>query len=239
MSPFGGLTTLDDQPITWSALNSTPSGRAKHRWSAAWPGVNTASMPASTVSPSMDRPMSGVNARVGAARASHARRGPGLPPSAPPSRPGGRACVWLSRMRVILPRRQPHDVGHVLRPVGTRGPAPSPRLHPPAGRCWCRDRSYGPGCRPRCARCRAPMGSSDAALAAPSRSGKPNSFPRFNRILGGRLVRRLGGRHDRLLGGHADGTAGVAGAQPQPVRRPPRLDPQGGCRRRPGGGRGS
>ena len=50
MSPSGGITTLDENDITWSALNTTPS-RAKHRWSGAWPGVASAVQPA-TASPS-------------------------------------------------------------------------------------------------------------------------------------------------------------------------------------------
>ena len=44
MSPSGGLTTLVDQDMTWSALNSVPvPSSAKQRWLAMWPGVSTAS----------------------------------------------------------------------------------------------------------------------------------------------------------------------------------------------------
>ena len=50
MSPSGGITTLEENDITWSALNIVPS-RAKQRWSGAWPGVATA-VHAPAVSPS-------------------------------------------------------------------------------------------------------------------------------------------------------------------------------------------
>src|SRR5436309_1083033 len=46
MSPVGGPTTVVDQPMTWSAEKRTPSARAKHRWSGAWPGVCSAVQPA-------------------------------------------------------------------------------------------------------------------------------------------------------------------------------------------------
>ncbi len=116
MSPPGGLTTLEDQPITWSALNRIPSGRAKHTWSAAWPGVNTASMPATLVAV-MDRDV-GREALGPRCGASHGRR--------PGRRLQRRHGAKMVAMRVAeqdahdRAGREPQDVGHVRRLVRAR-----------------------------------------------------------------------------------------------------------------------
>ena len=165
MSPPGGLTTLEDHDMTWSALNSTraPSSAAiaKQRWSAAWPGVCSAVSPA-TASPSR-------SFKSGEKRAARFRRNPPWARRSPAQR---RHRADMVGMRVAeqdarhAPARGAQDRLHVLRPVRARDPA---RALPAArsGRCSCRGRSSARGSGRRSAR----MPGSTGSAAPRSGSG--------------------------------------------------------------------